>query len=73
MIKMQLYKTRKNRNPKNLFRTDYLLKLTDKEIKKWGKFNKGSITITDKKLSYKMMKENIDLKQEIIFFLFEYR
>ena len=54
------------RRMKNMFRTDYLIKLKREDIEKYGDINKKTITITDKKLSYNLVKENIELKQKII-------
>ena len=66
MIKMTLFDGRGRKRAKNLFRTDYLLKITKDDILKYGSINKKSITITDKKMSYNLIKENMELKQQIL-------
>ena len=64
MFKMETAPKRKRM--KNLFRTDYLIKLKREDIEKYGAINNKTITITDKKLSYCLMKENLELKQKLL-------
>ncbi len=49
-----------------MFRTDYLLKVTNDEINKYDRINNNTIIITDKKLTYALIKENFELKQQLL-------
>ena len=54
-----------NEQKKPLFKTEYIIRLTGEEMGKYAVENRCSISITDKRLSHKIMRENLELKQQL--------